>query len=90
MELLGLFIRHPLAALLVAGVFAVLGLHSRKVLPGVVAAIWAAYAVYEYLMHARVLCSGECNIRVDLLLLYPLLLLLTIVGLVSSMRQKAR
>lgn len=35
---------------------------------------WVAYAVYEYLMFTRVLCTGECNIRVDLLLLYPLLL----------------
>lgn len=34
---------------------------------------WGAYSVYEYLMYRRVLCSGECNIRVDLLLIYPLL-----------------
>lgn len=38
------------------------------------ALLWAAYAVYESLVHARVLCSGECNIRVDLLLIYPVLL----------------
>ena len=90
MELLGIFIRYPLAALLVAGVFAALCLRSRKVLPGVVAALWAAYAVYEYLMHTRVLCTGECNIRVDLLLIYPLLLLLTLAGLLSSLRRRAR
>lgn len=90
MELLGIFIRYPLAALLVAGVFSALWLRSRKVLPGFVAAIWAVYAVYEYLMHARVLCSGECNIRVDLLLIYPLLLLLTLAGLLSSLRRRAR
>ncbi|MEY4590464.1 MAG: hypothetical protein RL497_2540 [Pseudomonadota bacterium] len=36
--------------------------------------LWLAYAVYEYLMYTRVLCSGECNIRVDLLLIYPVLL----------------
>jgi len=40
----------------------------------VLAVLWAAYAVYEYLMYIRVLCSGECNIRVDLLLIYPALL----------------
>ncbi len=38
------------------------------------ALLWFAYAVYEYLMYARVLCSGECNIRIDLLLIYPVLL----------------
>lgn len=31
---------------------------------------WLAYALYEYLMLARVLCSGECNIRIDLLLIF--------------------
>ena len=40
----------------------------------VLALLWLAYCVYEYLMYARVLCSGECNIRVDLLLIYPALL----------------
>lgn len=40
----------------------------------VLAMLWTAYAAYEYLMYVRVLCSGECNIRVDLLLIYPALL----------------
>jgi len=31
---------------------------------------WLTYALYEYLMFARVLCSGECNIRIDLLLIF--------------------
>lgn len=44
----------------------------------VLAFLWASYAAYEYLMYARVLCSGECNIRVDLLLIYPALLVGTI------------
>ncbi len=39
----------------------------------ILALAWLAYAGYEYLMYARVLCSGECNIRVDLLLIYPAL-----------------
>jgi hypothetical protein len=33
-------------------------------------------------MKWRILCSGECNLRVDLLL-YPLLLPATVVGLVA-------
>ena len=39
----------------------------------VVAMLWVAYAIYEYFMYIRVLCSDECNIRVDLLLIYPVL-----------------
>jgi hypothetical protein len=34
-------------------------------------------------MKLRVLCSGECNIRVDLLLFYPLLLGLSVAALIA-------
>ena len=44
--------------------------------------LWILYGVYEYLMQIRVLCSGECNIRVDLLLIYPVLLTLTLASLI--------
>ena len=47
---------------------------------------WLTYALYEALMAARVLCSGECNIRIDLLLIWPILLLMTLVALVKAMR----
>ncbi len=39
--------------------------------------LWIAYEVYEDLMQIRVLCNGECNIRVDSLLIYPILSALT-------------
>lgn len=38
------------------------------------AIFWLLYAGYEFMMFKRVWCSGECNIRVDLLLIFPLLL----------------
>ena len=45
------------------------------------AILWGCYCAYEYGMKLRVLCSGECNIRVDLLLIWPLLLVATAAGL---------
>lgn len=52
---------------------------SRRNPGAVLAAIsWLLYAPYEYLMYLRILCSGECNIRVDLLLIWPLLLIVTL------------
>jgi len=52
------------------------------------ALLWAAYGVYEILMQARILCSGECNIRVDLLVIYPLLVFLLLASLVSIARSR--
>ena len=40
----------------------------RRVLVAAIA--WLLYVPYEYGMKWRVLCSGECNIRVDLLVVY--------------------
>lgn len=87
MEILAIFIAYPLAAFLVAAVFAALCVVKRRMLPGVVATIWAAYGYYEYLMQTRVLCTGECNIRIDLLLIYPLLLLISVWAAVSSLKR---
>lgn len=41
-------------------------------------------------MHRRWLCSGECNIRVDLLLLYPLLILLSLAAAALAVRNILR
>lgn len=55
---------------------------------------WLAYAVYEYLIYTRVLCTGDCNIRVDLLLIYPALLIGSVrlgwTAAVSRIRRKGR
>ncbi|HEX7955190.1 MAG TPA: hypothetical protein VF523_19185 [Burkholderiales bacterium] len=51
---------------------------TRIPLTLVTGVLWMLYGVYEFLMQARVLCSGECNIRVDLLLIYPFLLVYTL------------
>lgn len=50
--------------------------------PGLIAATiaWLLYAVHEYLIVAEVTCEAKCNIRVDLLLLWPVLLIVTLLG----------
>ena len=86
MSAIGIFIAAPWLALLPAGAFAALGYHSRRWMPWIVGILWLLYAAYEMAMKQRILCTGECNIRVDLLLLYPLLLLLSIAAAVSGLR----
>ena len=54
--------------------FAVLWCRRRRNVIAVTAVLWALYALYEYLISTHVLCSGDCNIRVDLLLIFPILL----------------
>lgn len=49
---------------------------------------WLAYGLYE--LWVQKTCTGECNIRVDLLLIYPLLLVLTLLTLFAAIRQSLR
>ena len=76
-------IEYPFLALVPAGVFFFLFLESEKPFFLVVAILWLVYLVYEYAMKFRILCSGDCNIRVDLLLFYPVLLLASVAALVA-------
>jgi hypothetical protein len=82
-ELLSGITAYPFAAFLVSVVFAVLYALQRNTVHGIAAAVWAVYGCYEYLMYARILCSGECNIRVDLLVIYPALLIVSVLSVVS-------
>jgi len=87
---MGLLIEYPWLAFLLSGAFASMGIWRRTVSAWVASVMLAFYGVYEYLMYNRVLCSGECNIRVDLLAIYPVLLLTMIIGVLQSVRRKPR
>jgi hypothetical protein len=85
MLVLGVLRQWPLAALLPAALFFVLAFRTRRSLVWGAAFIWATYAVYEYLMSLGVLCPDECS-RVDLLVIDPFLVVLSVVALFSSLR----
>jgi hypothetical protein len=86
--MMGIFIEHPWLAAAVGVLLVGLGRTRARRIAIVVGVIWLLYAAYETAMRLRWLCSGECNIRVDLLLIYPLLLAATLVGIVSLLRER--
>jgi hypothetical protein len=80
---MAVLVEYPWIAAIVAVICAMLWLWRRRHIAGVAAAAWGLYTVYEYLMYLRVLCSGECNIRIDLLLIHPVLALLALAAFVT-------
>jgi hypothetical protein len=88
--MMGILIQYPWLAALLGVLLVGLGRGRRRRTPIVVGVIWLLYAAYETAMRLRWLCTGECNIRVDLLLLYPLLLAITAVAIVSLLRPRRR
>src|SRR5688500_8040302 len=81
------FVAAPWLALLPALAFAGVAWWRGGRAGWIAAAGWAFYAAYELAMRQRLLCSGECNIRVDLLLLHPVLLLGSLAAVVALWRR---
>jgi hypothetical protein len=85
---MAIFISCPWLAFAVGAMFAALW-RWRRARSSLAASIaWLCYGGYEYLMHARILCTGECNIRVDLLLIYPALLIASVFSLWRAARRR--
>jgi hypothetical protein len=86
--LTGWFVDRPLNILAVAAVLLgsqlalqAAGRQSRALLVGVGA--WALYAAWEWFVQTR---TPEANIRVDLLLIWPILVIVTVVALIRAVR----
>jgi hypothetical protein len=87
---MAVLIDRPWLAAVPGVVFLWLGARAGRRLVLAAAVAWLLYVPYEYGMKWRILCSGECNIRVDLLLLYPGLVVLSILAAVSALRAAGR
>ena len=93
MEFVGwLFIGKPLRSAAVAAVFLVLyaamrrwgaGPHPTSRWPLAAAVAWLAYAAWEWLILVR---TPEANIRIDLLVIYPALAVISLWALFRSVR----
>ncbi len=86
--ILGMFIGRPSLALIPAALFAALYFRCRRSIILAAMLVWLGYFPYEQAMKLRLLCSGECNIRVDLLLLYPLLLVVSVLAVTVYFKTK--
>jgi formate hydrogenlyase subunit 3/multisubunit Na+/H+ antiporter MnhD subunit len=86
---MAIFIEYPLLAAVVGIVLIGLGRRAHRRVAAGVGVVWLLYALYEFGMKQRWLCSGECNIRIDLLAIYPVLLIALVAAAVSLLRAAA-
>lgn len=87
---MAILIEWPLLVLIPLALFLALFVWPQSQAALVVALLWGLYVPYELAMKHRILCSGECNIRVDLLVLYPFLIVTSVLALVSAVRAGPR
>lgn len=86
--MLGMVVGFPFLALVPALALLALSAWSGSRVARDAGIAWLGYGIYEYGMKARILCSGECNIRVDLLLIYPVLLAWSAAAVVLAVRMR--
>jgi hypothetical protein len=86
LDVMAIFIEHPLLAAVVGIGLLGLGRWAHRRAAAGAGVVWLLYAAYEFGMQRRWLCSGECNIRIDLLVIYPLLLLLLVAAAINLLR----
>ncbi len=87
---MAIFIEYPLSAAIIGVLLLGLGRATHRRTAVAVGWLWVLYALYETGMHQRWLCSGECNIRIDLLAIYPVLLIASLVAGMSLLRGPKR
>jgi len=87
---MAIFIEYPILAAVIGIILLGLGWGARRRVGVGVGIGWLLYSLYEFSMKQRWLCSGECNIRIDLLLIYPVLLIGLVAAGVSLLRASGR
>ncbi len=70
---MSILIEYPLLAIFPSIAFVGLYRVTRRPFVLVLGLAWLLYGIYEYATQERILCSGECNIRIDLIVIYPVL-----------------
>jgi formate hydrogenlyase subunit 3/multisubunit Na+/H+ antiporter MnhD subunit len=83
---MAIFMEYPVLAAVIGLVLVGLGRRSDRRVAVAAGVVWLLYALYEFGMKQRWLCSGECNIRIDLLAIYPALLIALVAAAVSLLR----
>ncbi len=79
---MGIFAGYPWLVLLPIALFLLIGIAAKSRFAFAAAILWVIYGMYEWMMYARILCSGDCDIRMDLLIIYPILLLVSLTALI--------
>jgi hypothetical protein len=76
-------ITKPFIAFVPAILFAIGYFKFRKKSSMVAAILWTLYGLYEYSILLGISCGEDCSIRADLLIIYPVLLVTSVIAIIS-------
>ena len=85
---MAIFIQYPILAAAIGAVLLWLRRRTGRHVAVGAGFAWLLYGLYEFGMKQRWLCSGECNIRIDLVVVYPVLAISLVAAGVSLLRTR--
>jgi len=89
-RVMAIFIEYPLLAAAIGLLLVGLGRWPHRGLAMTVGVMWLIYSVWEFAIKQRWLCRGDCDIRADLLFIYPVLLVGSVAAVVSLLIKPRR
>ena len=82
-RVVSIFIEYPLLAAAIGLLLVGLGRWTHRGLAMTVGVMWLIYSVWEFAIKQRWLCRGDCDIRADLLFIWPVLFVGSVAAVVS-------
>ena len=89
-RVMAIFIEYPLLAAAIGLLLVGLGRWTHRGLAMAAGVMWLMYSLYEFAIKQRWLCRGDCDIRADLLFIWPVLLLGSVAAVVSLLIKPRR
>ncbi len=89
-RVMAIFTEYPLLAAAIGLLLVGLGRWTHRGLAMTVGVMWLIYSVWEFAIKQRWLCRGDCDIRADLLFIYPVLLVGSVAAVVSLLIKPRR
>jgi hypothetical protein len=86
-RVMAMFIEYPLLAAAFGLLLVGLGRMTHRGLVMTVGVMWLGYSLWEFAIKQRWLCRGDCDIRADLIFIYPVLLVGSVAAIVSLLRR---
>jgi hypothetical protein len=85
-----IFIAYPLLAAAIGVLLLGLGRMMHRGLAMVAGVLWLLYSLWEFAIKQRWLCRGDCDIRADLIFIYPVLFIASVAAVVSLLIKPRR
>jgi glucose-6-phosphate-specific signal transduction histidine kinase len=89
-KVMAIFIEHPLLAAAIGLLLVGLGRWTQRGVAMTAGVLWLMYSLWEFAIKQRWLCSGDCDIRADLIFIYPVLFVVSVAAVVSLLIKPRR